>query len=216
MKKCYECGRENSEENNYCSNCGSKLKFNDLSGIIKCAKCGAINNPGSHFCLNCGVKLSNTSEPEHRLRNSGAKNHKNKNKKRAQINHAHNNSRKVNNGFFKQTKSVWITSAIIIGSLAVAGSFDLAFHNYPSSNAEVREIKNLNPAVASEIDAVASQFICTCGKCSEPLTECTCDTAVGERNFIGNDIRQNINKEEIVLAVKNRFGGFNPGTKLLN
>ena len=215
MKICNECGYQNSDESNYCSNCGSKLKNDEPSGVISCAKCGAKNNTESHFCLNCGADLSTAQKSRHRTQNSGVKTHKTVKKAHRQTNHSHNNSGKVNNGFFKKTKSVWITSAIIIGSLAVAGSFDLAFHKYPVNTTAIGELK-INPAAENEINAVASEFICTCGKCTEPLTECTCDTAVEERNFIRTNILENKNTEQIVLAVKDRFGGFSPGTKLLN
>jgi len=54
---------------------------------------------------------------------------------------------------------------------------------------------------------VVSKFICGCGKCTDPLDVCTCDTASEERSFIQTEVAENISQEGIVLAMVDKYGG---------
>lgn len=53
--KCLNCGKENREEDIYCSECGKKLpKVNKL-----CSNCNTLNNLESLYCKECGNSLDN-------------------------------------------------------------------------------------------------------------------------------------------------------------
>jgi len=54
MKICSKCGNENSDEVNFCENCGTKLTISQK----KCPKCQTINPNDSRFCENCGYDFN--------------------------------------------------------------------------------------------------------------------------------------------------------------
>ena len=61
---------------------------------------------------------------------------------------------------------------------------------------------------------IASKFICSCGGCGEdPLDECDCETARGERNFIRQAVESGQDTEDIIRAVNLKFGWIKPQFK---
>lgn len=57
-KKCIFCDRLNTDEADYCSNCGKPL----LADNIICSKCKAENSANNKFCNKCGEKLFETPD----------------------------------------------------------------------------------------------------------------------------------------------------------
>ena len=55
--------------------------------------------------------------------------------------------------------------------------------------------------------SVVSKFICSCGKCTDPLDVCTCETASEERSFIQAEAAKNVSAKGIFLAVVSKYGG---------
>lgn len=55
MKVCKNCGQLNTDDCEFCCNCGNKeFVFQDE---IVCPHCNAVNDKSSAFCINCGGKL---------------------------------------------------------------------------------------------------------------------------------------------------------------
>lgn len=59
MRKCSNCGFENTDDSNFCTNCGSALESNETV-IKRCSFCGAENTPESKFCIKCGASIVDT------------------------------------------------------------------------------------------------------------------------------------------------------------
>lgn len=60
MVECPKCGKYNSNENKFCSECGNKLPLPKNY----CPICNEIFNFNEKFCTNCGNKLVNKEEYE--------------------------------------------------------------------------------------------------------------------------------------------------------
>lgn len=56
-KVCPNCGRPNSADKKFCSDCGTKLPEQTLAQSAECTNCGTQNAIGTKFCQNCGAKL---------------------------------------------------------------------------------------------------------------------------------------------------------------
>jgi class 3 adenylate cyclase/tetratricopeptide (TPR) repeat protein len=54
--RCPACGRENSDEARFCSQCGAQQ-------AKSCAGCGAVPPPGARFCPDCGYAVTATPAP---------------------------------------------------------------------------------------------------------------------------------------------------------
>ena len=62
IKKCPNCGFDNTKKTKVCYNCSYKLDWeskdqNSLNIIKKCPKCGFVNPRKTHMCYNCGNKM---------------------------------------------------------------------------------------------------------------------------------------------------------------
>jgi tetratricopeptide (TPR) repeat protein len=55
--KCPHCLFENSQDAQFCIDCGSPLKSEQKPATFPCPKCHAENSPDSSFCINCGYSL---------------------------------------------------------------------------------------------------------------------------------------------------------------
>lgn len=63
MKKCPKCNQNFSDENRFCTNCGTPLE-EDAGKDSKrfCTSCGALIEEGKDFCTSCGTKVEAESE----------------------------------------------------------------------------------------------------------------------------------------------------------
>jgi len=54
---------------------------------------------------------------------------------------------------------------------------------------------------------IASNFICSCGRCGEkPLETCACDTAIVERNEIRRQLGNDQSDLEVIAIINKQFG----------
>jgi response regulator RpfG family c-di-GMP phosphodiesterase len=201
---CNTCGIKNKEENKFCINCGEELTETENISQNICSNCGTENDDLNKFCISCGHQL--IQKPYRQKRNY---NQKKKNKKQLHRESKNNFKRKQTRKFShrKNLKLLWITVAVVIGSVVLASSFDLIFNKYPDKEKAVFEQKSTNPAVEAKVFEIASKFVCSCGSCNEESLEvCSCGRAIEERQFIRNYLEQNQKPEDIIVAVANRYG----------
>lgn len=62
-KICAKCNFNNSDEAEYCQNCGEKIldKISDFFPNKKCSNCGMELSSDSEFCSNCGTHVNSES-----------------------------------------------------------------------------------------------------------------------------------------------------------
>ncbi len=64
MKQCVNCGAENKENQNFCSQCGEKLlETPATNATIFCGNCGNSIAKGTPFCPYCGCRLNKHGTP---------------------------------------------------------------------------------------------------------------------------------------------------------
>lgn len=173
---------------------------------MKCESCRFINDDNSKFCSNCGNELASRKSKQ---ANAKPKLYSGKKKINRNVHSLKSNTPNL--------KPLWITVGVVIVSILIAISFDLAFHKYPDRNSFQGDVKSSNPVVEDQVTAIASKFICSCGtkECAnQSLETCTCDIAAKERKFIRTGIEQSANGEkkpgDIVIALANEYGNLKP------
>ncbi len=197
--KCYRCGIENGDSNKFCTNCGNILVNEYKPYKIICESCGAENELGYKYCLLCG-ELFNTTENVHsrkfRQKHTG---YISKNKK--------NRKRKITSGNKSfGLKPFLITLVLIIISFITIITIDFLTRAQIPSNSIV-ESKSKNPLIEATVYEIASKFVCSCGNCGEQsLEKCTCKRAIEERQFIRDYLEKNSKKDDVVIALANKYG----------
>lgn len=64
---------------------------------------------------------------------------------------------------------------------------------------------------SSAVLEVATKFLCACGTCDVPeLVECTCPTAIDEKDAINRELATGKSQNEVVAILNKRFGGIKP------
>jgi len=207
MKICKECGSRNPDSDKHCSECGTELNDNFSEEIFICKKCGTGNKSRSIFCLNCGAELDNLKNLTAHNKTNNKSGQKQKRSKHRQEHIHHNYSKYSKLVFFQKLKAVWVIPLIIIVSIGIAGSLDLLFHKYDSNKSSILEMQNIDPLIKAQVYAVASKFQCTCGKCKDKLSECDCEKAFEERNFIMNNLENGKDQIQVSLAINKKYGG---------
>ena len=61
---CTDCGKENSDNAQFCINCGSKLNNTEQPVLRYCSHCGNENPNNSIYCQECGQELEKTSNSD--------------------------------------------------------------------------------------------------------------------------------------------------------
>lgn len=204
---CNTCGTNNNQENKFCSNCGSELISTSGSENLVCQDCGSVNETDNKFCINCGADLENdTINKTHH----DANNFKKKKHKRYETHNAYGKGVHKKNNAGEKTlnlKPLWISVgiAVIVIIIVVANNIK---NNNPSGQVEdIVEIKSSNPAIESQVYAIASKFVCSCQSCNQlPLESCKCGIAVEERQFIRVYLEKNKKPDDIVVALANQYG----------
>lgn len=114
--------------------------------------------------------------------------------------------------------------AIVVGAAALIWNHDHESRSYPVyRTAQSATTPAAAPAIDSmafetlgatalaqtdpAVNRVASQFDCSCGKCSDTLDTCSCETAQQERTFIQGQLQKGHSETEAVEALKQKFGG---------
>jgi len=197
--KCKKCNTENNKDNNFCVKCGEKLISDKSVNEKFCSSCGSENTAEASFCSNCGKSFSTTkskfSNKKHNRKNTNTKQLKNQPKV---LDIA---------GAIKEHKLIAGMVFIFLIFILYKSIPQTSYYNSSNlstimpSNSFTREMPD------SVTASVMSKFICSCGDCTDPLEQCTCETAAEERDFIRTRIAQNLSAEETVLAVVNKYGG---------
>ena len=198
-KICPDCGAENRAEGKFCAQCGRELPLQNAN-TISCSHCGEDNPASAKFCSDCGHPLG-------RKRSKKSSAPKSKAGKKKQKTTASRQS----------TSSIKIAAAVI-GALLIY--FFMTDNQTPerrqtvSSSLPVAEQKLSDPALESKAMEIVSKFICSCGGCGEdPLEECDCETARGERNYIRQAVANGGSMEDIIREVNLKFGWIKPQFK---
>lgn len=197
---CNNCGSNNKDNNKFCITCGVELFHHENSNRIYCSKCGFDNIVQSKYCVSCGNNLKNEQGKVHQPPHKPFRNKKQKIKEKRNISgHTHHSFKR------KNSKILWISVAVVFGSILIASSFELLF--MPKEEEIPVELKSTNAIVESKVFEIASKFVCSCGSCNEePLEVCKCARAVEERQFIRDYLEQNQKPDDIVLSVANKYG----------
>lgn len=195
--KCNNCGIENSDENKFCTGCGSKLKAK--TDVIYCAHCGVENDKSNNFCENCGSKLA-------------------KNKKSKAVNARSAKGRKRQPRVV-QTKRLTLldtleqNKVLAVVLVLVLGFFVIQLFPKQESKRFSQRVptNSLAGFAGSRVFDIASKFICSCGTCGElPLEECECPTAREEKTFIQSQINAKKTDSDIIKAVNAKYGWIKP------
>jgi len=197
--KCKKCNAENSEENKFCIECGAELNFEKSRDTKFCPSCGFRNKKEAAFCSNCGNSFS-----QHKAGSSRKKEVKRKKTgKRVKKQQKELNFSNV----IKEHKFISIAAVVILIFLVYQSiPHTEEYTNFENSSA-LAESSIANVMSDSVAASVVSKFICSCGKCTDPLDVCTCETASEERSFIQAEAAKNISAGGIVLAVVSKYGG---------
>lgn len=143
---------------------------------MKCAACGASNRKKVAFCTSCGAALEK-AEPRRRPPNARRSGNSNK-----------------------------AIVGLIVGAVVVGFVVMLVGRGGSGQDAAVGPAF-ASPAFAAEVQEVAAQFWCGCGSCQEPeLADCTCPTAVEEKQLIDRELRKGAPRSEVIRTVYRRYG----------
>lgn len=55
---------------------------------------------------------------------------------------------------------------------------------------------------------VSTQFNCSCGDCSDVVSDCTCPTGKATKDFIEQKVSEGYQKQAIIALVKDTFGHY--------
>ena len=197
--KCKKCNAENNEDNKFCIECGAELIFEKSHNTKFCPSCGFKNKKEAAFCSNCGNSFSQHKAGSSRKKEASRKKSGKSVKKQQKVLNFSN--------LIKEHKFISIAAVVLL--------IFLVYQSIPHTN-EYTNLDNSSALAESSIadvmsDSVAtsivSKFICSCGKCTDPLDVCTCETASEERSFIHAEVAKNISAKGVLLAVVNKYGG---------
>lgn len=65
LQKCPKCATIISENDKFCTECGSQIVVNQEDAGIKCPECSAILTGDQKFCTECGSEISDNDEKNH-------------------------------------------------------------------------------------------------------------------------------------------------------
>lgn len=199
--KCPQCGQENKKHARFCISCGEALTNTETrEKVVYCVHCGHKNTGAANYCAACGseiVQVSPTKKSTLKSRKQSPKNRKRRPK----------NAPQKNWTFGK-------TMAIVVGLLVVLLVAFKAMEDSStsaSSGSDVSLMSDADPFVASQVTEVASKFYCVCGGCeNEPLEECSCETALAEKQFIRDSFQDGKTTEQVIAAMIQTYGGLEP------
>jgi len=128
---------------------------------------------------------------------------------------------KTNNDLLTLLGVGFVIGAIAVGTVAFMWNHD-RYSVPPASRTSTTPpaspgvdsvaISRLGPTMATGIDPavtrVAARFACSCGTCGEKrLNICSCDTALQERAFIQEQLRNGRSEAEATEALNKKYGG---------
>lgn len=197
--KCRECGFDNAGNAKYCSRCGFHLaQLGDKK--IYCTNCGYENSAASEYCTDCGKGLFHSGDkPDLQIKSKKV----NSVKKIKQHTPVASKSHKSSFAF-----NLTIFVVIILGIL-------IAISMNKKSNSS-RGVESTFSSVGdtfleAQVLTVAEKFRCTCGTCGgTPLEECSCESAIGEKQFIREKLKTGQEVEQVIAMVNQTYGWLKP------
>ncbi len=194
--KCPKCGWDNQAQARYCSHCGTALPRKKREKVF-CVECGAPNETSARFCRECGTELVRPTRAAKNRINTASKNRSGP----ASARSAKKNSFALNLG-------VGVAIALLL--LGVYGLQNRSNHR-PSTPSSPPAAVAQNPIIEAQVIEVASRFRCSCGTCGgTPLDECSCETAIEEKNFIRQKLLEGHKIPHIVTLVNETYGWIKP------
>lgn len=195
---CKECGHVNSEESQFCGQCGAQIHAStEERRILVCPDCRSENNEESKYCRDCGAALKHRERDHHHKHGH----HQNSPKKRV----LHENERGWRHPY---ALAFLIVSGLSLVFYMVAINTILKKQELPT---RVIDARSNDPVLEARVMDVAARFICSCGSCGEkPLEICKCDTAVEERQFIRGLLQSGRSLDQVTLEVRDRYGWAKP------
>lgn len=197
--KCNTCGAENRDDSKFCANCGAELQRTEEAQNTKaCFNCDFENSREAKFCAGCGVDLRRHHQPQPHHHHQSQKQARKKEKR-------------------VDTRLKWHPALVVL--LIIGGVVGLISIPYITGNPPGRtsrpepltELVSNDSAVEATVREVVSKFICSCGTCGEqPLENCTCNTAIQERQFVRNAVQSGQTSEQIIAAVNTTYGWMKP------
>lgn len=158
-----------------------------------CDKCNFENNENAKFCENCGNQLGTVAKH-------------NGNKKQSKKNP--NRDRRGKKEQVVTTKSLWVVGLAVIAGFLIYSIIDTNSSRDYRPNIPANNFTSGNSVVEAKVYEIASNFVCGCGSCGEEsLDECKCNFAVEERQFIRDYLEANQDKENVIFAVNEKYGG---------
>jgi hypothetical protein len=111
--------------------------------------------------------------------------------------------RKNNYGDFTWGKIITLATVVLFTGIIIGLSID-------SKNESSRNnITAAQTIFASNTLNLSKEFACSCGTCGEiNLASCTCDTAIGTKIFIEDNLKKGIPEWEVTELVKNIYGHY--------
>jgi hypothetical protein len=108
----------------------------------------------------------------------------------------------------KNMSPAFITLIIIGCTVAFVSLLYVFRQSLTSRESSVVEVKSNNPALEAQVSKLASEFMCTCGNCSnETLDQCICENAQKARQIIRTSLLAGRPMVQIVATIDSSFGG---------
>ncbi len=192
--KCPQCGQGNKEQAQFCISCGEELT--NTGKVVYCIHCGKENTDTANYCAACGEKIIKSSPPK----KPESKSRKQTSKTKKQL--------PQNNLTFGKTMALVVGLFVII---IIAVKIFEAPTSSQSARTDIPTVGGMDPFLTSQVSEVASKFYCNCGGCNkEPLEECTCETAMAEKQFIRDAFKDGKQKDQIIASLVQTYGGLEP------
>ncbi len=103
------------------------------------------------------------------------------------------------------SSSPWLWA--LAGAL-VASAILVALQDRSTSVTTVPTQAAVVPAFDESTLAVASHFVCTCGRCGEKeLADCTCPRAIEEKTWIASRLGAGVTVDQVLGEMASRYGG---------
>lgn len=108
----------------------------------------------------------------------------------------------------KNMSPAFITLIIIACTVSFVSLLYVFRQSLISRDSSAIEVKSENSAVETEVSKLASEFMCTCGSCSdETLAQCVCENAQNARQIIRTSLLAGQPIVQIAATIDRSFGG---------
>ncbi len=191
--KCEKCDFDNPAKHVCCSNCGEPLQKKNV-----CSSCSKELPKNSKFCVYCGAKAKIVKGVP-----AGKSHYQRKTGKTRQ--YARTPAKRKGAA---QTK--WRVITFVLAGVIVVGLVGFRISSVSRDSRNINSGFGADVAWAKEVQQIASEFNCPCGKCGIiRLDLCTCDIprgAVEVKSYIQNLLNESLQPEAVIFKVEERYG----------